>query len=103
MQSDITIRNKSLALTLLVHAIIFLFLLYAILRTPVPPLSGGEGVIVNIGYVEAATGEEQPMSDNTTTEPVPEKVKPVTQSEQNKVATQDIEETTVIPVKEKKK
>lgn len=103
MQSDITIRNKSWALTFIVHGIIFLILLYSILKTPVPPLSGGEGVIVNIGYVDAATGEEQPMSDNTTTEPVPEKVRPITQTEQNKVATQDLEETTTLPVKEKKK
>ncbi len=103
MQSDITIRNKSLALTLLVHAIIFLILLYAVLTTPVPPLSGGQGVIVNIGYVDAATGEEQPMSENITTDPVVEKVKPVTQTEENKIATQDMEESAVIPVKEKKK
>ena len=103
MQSDITIRNKSLALTLFVHALIFLFLLYAMLTTPMPPLSGGEGVIVNIGYMDAATGDEQPMSENTTTDPVVEKVKPVTQTEENKIATQETEETTTIPVKEKKK
>ncbi len=103
MQSDITIRNKSLALTLLVHGIIFLILLYVVLTTPSPPLSGGEGVIVNIGYVDAATGEEQPMSDNTTTDPEVERVKPITQTEQNKLATQDLEESAVVPIKENKK
>ena len=77
--------------------------MYAVLTTPVPPFSGGEGVIVNIGYMDAATGEEQPTSENTTTDPVVEKVKPVTQTEQNKIATQETEETTTIPIKEKKK
>ncbi len=103
MQTDTTIRNQSLALTFFVHGLIFLFLLFAVLTTPTPPLSGGEGVIVNIGYMDAASGDEQPTSENTTTDPVVEKVKPVAQTEQTKIATQDLEETATIPVKEKKK
>ena len=103
MQSEINIRNKSLALTVLVHLLIFLALLFAVLTTPSPPLSGGEGVIVNIGYVDAATGEEQPLSENITTDPVIEKTKPVTQTEETKLATQELEESESVIIKEKKK
>ena len=66
-------------------------------------MGGGEGVLVNIGYMDMATGEEQPMSENTTEQPVvKEKVQPQT-SEEAPVITQDVEDAPVIEKKEPKK
>ncbi len=92
----LSIRQRALILTLLIHGAIFLFLLYAILTTPVPPMGGGEGVLVNIGYMDMASGEIQPMSENITEDPaVIEKVKPVPVDEAP-IETQDIEDAPVV-------
>jgi outer membrane biosynthesis protein TonB len=98
---DASIRSRSLTLTLLIHLGIFLLLLFFVMKTPIPPFAeagGGGGVIVNIGYLESASGDVQPMSEQTTVDPAVNKVKPVAQQEE-KIATQEFEESPVTKVK----
>ena len=75
------------------------------LTTPDPPLNGGEGMVVNLGYVDESTGEIQPMSETTTENPSPvlENTEPEIQEEENKVITQELEETESLNIKETKK
>lgn len=97
---NLSIRQRSLLLTLFIHSAIILFLIYAILTTPDPPMGGGEGVLVNIGYVDMASGEIQPMSENTTEEPVVKENVPPPFAEDAPVITQDVEDAVSITKKE---
>lgn len=95
------IRSRSAILSVAVHAGLFLILLFTMLKTEVPPFpetGGGSGVIVNIGMVDEASGEIQPMADDVSKDPVVEKVQPQTTPEEN-VATQDLEEVNIPPAK----
>ena len=89
---DANIRSRSIIISVAIHAGLFLVLLFVMVKsqTPIPETGGGGGVIVNIGYVEEAAGDVQPMSDNTTEDPALTKVKQATQPEEN-YATQDEE------------
>jgi periplasmic protein TonB len=93
---DISIRKKSMLLTLLIHGVMVLLLFYFVLTTPVPPMGGGEGVLVNIGYVDLASGEIQPMSENISEEPAVQETPPPVKAEEVEVATQDLEDAPVI-------
>lgn len=93
---ELSIRQKSLLLTLLFHGLLLLLFFYLVLTTPVPPLSGGEGVLVNIGYMDMASGEIQPMSENITEDPAVTQPTPQEQVEEAPVATQDLEDAPVI-------
>lgn len=51
--------------TVVFHALILLFLIYKILETPNPPFEeNGGGMTVNLGFDDAGTGDEQPLSYN---------------------------------------
>ena len=100
---NLSIRQRSLLLTLFIHGAIVLFLIYAILTTPDPPMGGGEGVLVNIGYMDMASGEIQPMSENTTEDPVVKENVPPPVADEAPVVTQDIEDAVSIAKKEPKK
>jgi protein TonB len=93
---QISVRQKSLLLTLLIHGVIILLLFLAVLTTPNPPLGGGEGVLVNIGYVDMASGEIQPMSENTTQDPSVQEETYQEPVEESPVQTQDLEDAPVI-------
>lgn len=95
------IRSRSAILSVAVHAGLFLILLFTMLKTEVPPFpetGGSGGVIVNIGMVDEASGDIQPMADVVSKEPVVEKVQPNTAPEEN-IATQDLEEVNIPPAK----
>ncbi|MBK7570682.1 MAG: hypothetical protein IPI10_03325 [Bacteroidetes bacterium] len=95
------IRSRSAILSVAVHAGLFLILLFTMLKTEVPPFpetGGSGGVIVNIGMVDEASGEIQPMAEVVSKEPVVEKVQPATAPEEN-IATQELEEVNIPPVK----
>ena len=95
------IRSRSAILSVAVHAGLFLILLFTMLKTEVPPFpetGGSGGVIVNIGMVDEASGDIQPMADVVSKEPVVEKVQPATAPEEN-IATQELEEVNIPPVK----
>jgi outer membrane biosynthesis protein TonB len=64
-----TFRQKkttiAIVATVVFHALILLFLIYKILETPNPPFEeNGGGMTVNLGFDDAGTGDEQPMSYN---------------------------------------
>jgi TonB family protein len=90
---DASIRRRSIAYSVLIHLGIFLLLLFVVMKTPIPPFpeaGGGGGVLVNIGYLDAAAGDVQPMSEVTTTDPAPEAATSSVQDEES-FATQDVE------------
>ena len=105
---DASIRSRSLVLTALVHGALFLLMLFIMMNSAIPPFpdaaGGNGGVLVNIGTVDAATGEVQPMSDNTTLDPNPVKSQPV-KSEEEKILTSTAEESPVVKevIKDQKK
>ncbi|MFM2207395.1 MAG: hypothetical protein RL213_1370 [Bacteroidota bacterium] len=94
---DARIRSRSLFLSIMIHAAIVMALLFLVMTTPNPPfpeMGGGGGVLVNIGYVDEATGEEQPMSETVTDRPVESEVTPSVSGEE-RLATQETEEAPV--------
>ena len=92
---DASIRSRSLILSVLIHTALFLLLLFVVMNTTIPPFpesGGGGGVLVNIGYIDAATGAIQPLSQNVAEHPEVVKTQPSPKSEE-KVATQENEES----------
>lgn len=97
MATEAGIRSRSILISVLVHGLLFLILLFTVMSTPIPPFpetGGGGGVIVNIGYVDEASGEVQPMSPNTTEDPNLSASVPVP-SPDEQFATQEIEESPI--------
>lgn len=68
---------------------------------PFPEAGGGGGVLVNIGYVDEATGDVQPISSTATQNPQPVKAIPQA-SHEEKVTTQENEESVAMNSHEKK-
>lgn len=98
---DANIRSRSVILSIAVHAGLFLVLLFTMLKTQIPPFpeqGGSGGVIVNIGTVDEASGDVQPMAEVISKDPVIQKVPPATAPEED-VATQDLEEVNIPPAK----
>jgi TonB family protein len=96
METAPSVRYRSLTISLLVHLALFLALYFLVMKINIPPFEeagGGGGVLVNIGYVDLASGNVQPLSESTTTEPQPVKEKVTTAQENEKIATQDFEES----------
>lgn len=94
---DASIRSRSAFLTIAIHAALFLILLFTLMTTTIPPFpeaGGGGGVLVNIGTLEEASGDVQPMSENISKNPVPVKVKAPSTQEEN-VATQETEKSPI--------
>lgn len=90
-------RSRSLAISAGIHLIIFLILFFVVMTTQIPPFpepGGGGGVLVDIGTVDMATGNIQPMSEVTTQDPVFETVKSKPAPEEE-VATQETEDAPV--------
>jgi TonB family protein len=81
-----------MGVTAIFHVALLLILFFSILTTPDPPMGGGEGMIVNLGYMETGSGDVQPLSEEMIEEvPAPEKPSPVSPSEN--FVTQEDEET----------
>jgi len=53
----------AIASSITVHGILLLILLFSVLNMPNPPLGGGSGVVLNLGYVDEGTGEVQTMNE----------------------------------------
>jgi TonB family protein len=89
-----------------IHGLIFLILLFFMLRSSIPPFpdaaGGSGGVLVNIGYVESASGEIQPMSENITENPNPEKIREQPKVEEEKILTSTDAEAPVVKTTDKK-
>ncbi len=98
------IRSRSLIISVVVHGALFLLLLFFVMTSPVPPFpeaGGGGGVLVNIGYIDAATGEVQPMSTTVTPDPQTVKAIPLPSPEEE-ITTQEDEESVAMNTSEKK-
>lgn len=97
------IRKKSAGLALLVHCILFLILLFTFLHTKIPPFGGGGGSLSSFGLIEFAYGDEQPMSNNQTMEPVPIEPSQQQKFEDEEIVTQDLEEAPPVVIKKENK
>jgi TonB family protein len=104
---DTSIRNKSIALTLIIHGVLILLMFFFVISTPNPPFldaGGGGGALVSIGTVDEASGDVQATSEITSQQPqetVADNT-PVASEEENLV-TSEVEKTTEVEVKEPKK
>ncbi len=65
----------AIASSITVHGALLLALLLSVLRTPTPPLGGGSGVVLNLGYVDEGTGEVQTLNEANNS-PVAQEAKP---------------------------
>ena len=98
-------KNRKTAIatfvTIGLHALIILFLLWSILSPPTPPFTDrAGGVTVNFGTDDAGTGDIQPMTltpieADFTLAAAPNTAQPIASS-QEEVVTQDIDEAPVV-------
>ncbi|MDX2189828.1 MAG: hypothetical protein SFY32_08180 [Bacteroidota bacterium] len=56
-------RYIAFASSFVIHLLLVLFLFFFMLRTPIPPFSGGQGVVLNLGFVDEGTGDVQTLND----------------------------------------
>lgn len=66
-------KVKAWTISIILHAILLAFMFLFVLRTPNPPFGAGQGVVLNLGYVDEGSGEVQtlnPASDNPNTEEI---------------------------------
>src|SRR5690349_21053876 len=104
METTADVRYRSITISVLVHLALFLALYFLVMNVKIPPFGeagGGGGVLVNIGYVDLASGTIQPLSENTTTEPQPVKEKVTASQPDEKIATQETEAAPVITASKK--
>lgn len=91
-------RRRGVIATTIIHLLILVALLFLALRTPLP-LPGEEGVEVNLGYDDQGMGDVQsetpaPIKQPTPPPPQPkQEVKEPEPVKEDKIITQDIEET----------
>jgi periplasmic protein TonB len=100
--SSNTNKYRALAISLFFHAGLLLILIYTFLTTPDPPLTGGEGMVVNLGYVDESTGDIQPMSESEA-QPIitaEEISASIAKAEEEKILTQENEATEEVKVNE---
>ena len=99
METAAEVRYRSITVSVLVHLALFLALYFLVMKVKIPPFGeagGGGSVLVNIGYVDLASGDVQPISQNVTVEPQPVKAKVTPSQQEEKIATQDFEESTPV-------
>ncbi len=96
-------KKRGLIGTIIVHALLFILLLFVALRTPLP-LPGEEGVEVNLGYSDQGMGnknsdeqpvKKQPAPVKRTIAPQPKEPTPV----KEKIITQDVVDAPAIDEK----
>ncbi len=94
----------AIAVTLLLHGAIILFLLLYVIHTPIPPFPDmGEGVEVNFGFDETGSGDVQALSPNpgpmeSSSDASASNALPAAQDE-NLLAQENGEEDVVVPDK----
>lgn len=95
-----THRPLAMFLTVVFHGLLFLFLLFTIFHTPIPPypmVGGGSGLEVNLGNTEEG------MGDNNSEELIPITTQNLTEQNDDNVITQDVEEAVAIKSTDKEK
>ncbi|WP_210488983.1 hypothetical protein [Rufibacter aurantiacus] len=123
MQNSVVKKDqlKALAGTILFYMVLFAVFYFVIFKSPDPPLSGGEGIVLNYGLDAEGFGDLQTTasanaSDNredskparqldqpATPAPTPQPQAPATETQQEKVVTTDDEGPVSIPPKEEAK
>lgn len=105
---ETTHQRKSFALTTVILILLILLMFMVGMTYLVPPPENG--IAVNFGYVDAASGDlqtSQPKPTISNPQSAPPKTNPETEkvieTAQEKILTQDVEESVVIPDKEVKK
>ena len=96
MDATVKDRYTAMYISLAVHIALLLLLFFLVMETKIPPFGGGGGVLVNIGYVDLASGDVQPISDNVTEEPQPVKEKVSSTPQPEKILTQETEEAPAV-------
>ncbi len=98
-----TTQDKSIGIisSIIINGLIACLLLYFSLTTPDPPMSGGEGMVVNLGYVDESTGDIQPMNDVEEQPIITNKQMESSIVANEKIVTQSIEESEKIVTSEK--
>lgn len=103
-------RVSAFFITATLHGLILLWLLFTILRTPIPPFednAGGMGMEVNFGTTETGMGEEasEVLEENINTPEVVNATQPITSNEESvdESLTQEIEENDIVIKKEEPK
>ncbi len=95
-----SIRIRSILLTLAIHGLLLLALYFMMIHIPNPPFpeegGGNGGVLVNIGFEDAASGEIQPMAE--VVDPTVQVNSEAINDAEEAVATQDNEEATPVIV-----
>jgi outer membrane biosynthesis protein TonB len=103
-QIDAGDRRKAMVISIAIHAALLLALILFVMTTPIPPFpesGGGGGVLVNIGYVDLASGTVQPLSETVTKTPQPEKVPPQPKTQEQKIVTQENEDAVAVNTSKK--
>jgi len=96
-------KLHSLWITILVHAVLILLLLYFVLQPHYPPY-GESGVFLNLGLVDVGMGAEQPQGTASELQaPSPTESSPSASQKTKDVITQETEDAPVIQKKEDKK
>lgn len=83
-----------LSVTMVMHTLLLLFLLWSVLHTPDPPLGGGQELSLSLGEPDMGGPSDVPVADPTAVEPVPEQV-----PDDQQTLTQDDEEVDVVAKK----
>ena len=99
-----SVRFRAFIISIFFHLLLLLLLMFAVLHMPDPPMGGGEGMIVNLGYAVEGSGDIQPLSEEVTTEvPVKETPPPPPDPvpENTDFVTQENEESEKIEVEKK--
>jgi TonB family protein len=98
------IKRNSLLITLLFHGVILFLLWWFAMNTKIPPFGGGGGAeSANIGFVEIASGDIQPLSENVSDNPRVQPTASVAKVTEQNYATQETEESAVVETKKEKK
>lgn len=94
-------RSLALVITIALHLAFILFLWFKLVNVPDPPLDSFDGgMVVNLGYVDEATGNIVPMSESEKEPIVTNKQMQQTDVAQAKIVTQSIEESVKIKTSE---
>ncbi|MBC7412804.1 MAG: hypothetical protein H7331_10175 [Bacteroidia bacterium] len=94
-------RSIGWLVTLLFHALVAWLLYMFTLTIPDPPMDGGEGMVVNLGYVDESTGDIQPNSDVHSQPIITQQQMQVAEEVNEKIVTQSIEESVSLKTSEK--
>jgi protein TonB len=90
MTAEPDYRKQALIGTVLVHAALIIGFIFAVFKAPNPPLSAGEGVVLNLGFVDEGSGEIQTHNQANDSD-VKEEAAPSTEQVQKRTYESEVE------------